>query len=305
VKQNLSGRAALALALAVILWGSAPVGIRDALQGYAPGQLAFFRFFIGSLVLAVYALTNPVRIPDRRDLPIIVLAGAVGITIYNTVLNYGLITVPAGTASFLIASTPVWTSLLAVFTLGERLTLFGWLGIFVSFFGIGLIASQRGGGLHFSSGALIIVGAAILYGLYLVLQKKILGQYRALEFTCYSFWFGTLLMAPFGRGLVHIATSAPLHATMSVIYLGIFPAAIANFAWAYAMTHTPAARLSSFLYLMPVVSVVIAWMWLGEVPRAMTLVGGTFALAGVVLVNTLGKARIAVGVPALAPEVES
>ena len=285
--------------------GSAPAAIRAALHGYAPGQLAFFRFSIGSLVLAGYACAYGLRLPDRRDLPVIILAGAVGVTVYNTILNYGLITVPAGTASFLIASTPVWTSLLAIFALGERLTFFGWLGILVSLFGIGLIASQRGGGLHFSPGALIIVGAAILYGLYMVLQKKILGQYRALEFTCYSFWVGTLLMAFFAHGLLHTIVSVPSSTTLAVVYLGIFPAAVANFAWAYAMTHTPAARLSSFMYLMPVVAVAIAWVWLGEVPKPAALIGGFFALAGVVLVNTLGKVRPAATAPVLAPEVET
>jgi drug/metabolite transporter (DMT)-like permease len=305
VKKELTGRSGLALAVAVALWGSAPVGIRAALPGYPPAQLALIRFAIGSLALALYALKCGVRKPDRRDLPIMILAGAVGITIYNTVLNYGLVTVPAGTASFLIASTPVWTSLLAIVFLGERLTFFGWAGILISFLGIGFIANGRGQGLHFSPGALIIVGGAIFYGLYMVLQKKILGQYRALEFTCYSFWSGTLLMVPFGRGLVHTITTAPLSATLAVVYLGIFPAAIANFAWAYAMTHAPAARVSSFLYLMPLVSVAIAWVWLNEVPRVMTLLGGAIALAGVVLVNTLGKVRSAPELPDLAPEIES
>jgi drug/metabolite transporter (DMT)-like permease len=275
------------------------------LPGYSPAQLALIRFAIGSLALALYALKCGVRKPDPRDLPIMILAGAVGITIYNTVLNYGLLTVPAGTASFLIASTPVWTSLLAIVLLGERLRFLAWAGILISFFGIGLIANGRGQGLHFSPGALIIVGGAIFYGLYMVLQKKILGQYRALEFTCYSFWFGTLLMVPFGRGIVRTITSAPLGATIAVVYLGIFPAAIANFAWAYAMTHAPAARVSSFLYLMPIVSVAIAWVWLNEVPTMMTLGGGAIALAGVVLVNTLGKVRSASSVPDLAPEIES
>jgi drug/metabolite transporter (DMT)-like permease len=305
VKQGLSGKAAATLALAVVLWGSAPAGIRAALSGYAPGQLAFFRFSVGSLVLAIYAIVAGVRIPDRRDWPVIILAGAVGITFYNTILNYGLVTVPAGTASFLIASTPIWTSLLATFMLGERLTTFGWIGILTSFVGIGLIANQRGQGLHFSPGALIIIVGAISYGLYMVLQKKILGQYRALEFTCYSFWAGTLLMLPFARGLAHTVASAPRSTTMAVIYLGVFPAAIANFAWAYAMAHAPAARVSSFLYLMPVVSVGIAWIWLGEVPKPIALAGGVSALGGVVLVNTKGKQKPVAAASQLAPEVES
>jgi drug/metabolite transporter (DMT)-like permease len=276
--------------LAVGLWGAAPVGIRAALKGYAPGQLAFLRFTTATALLAIYGLFAGLRVPKLRDLPGVILAGAIGITFYNTVLNYGLMTVPAGAASFLMASTPIWTSLLAVLFLGERLNIMGWSGILLSFLGIALIASERGHGLQFSPGALIILAGAISYGVYMVLQKRLLRRYQALEFTCYSFCAGSLLLVPFGRGAAATLRAAPASATWALIFLGIFPAAIANVAWAYAMSQLPASRLSSFLYLMPLATVVIAWLWLGEVPTFLTWIGGALALAGMSLVNLWGHA---------------
>jgi drug/metabolite transporter (DMT)-like permease len=299
------------LAVAVILWGSAPPGIRAALKGYSPAHLALLRFGGASVLLAAYGLLKGsvadqeskgvphpsasaeggFRLPARRDLPGLILTGAVGIAFYNTILNYGLVTTPAGTASFLIASTPIWTALLAIFTLGERLNAWGWTGILISFFGIGLLARERGHGLHFSQGALLILVGAISYGLYMVLQKRMLGRYPALAFTTYSFWAGSLLMLVFAPGAVAEVRAAPLSATLSLLYLAVFPAAVANFAWAYAMSHAPASRVSSFLYLMPLVSVALAWVWLGEVPTLLSLVGGLLALAGVALVNWKGHVK--------------
>jgi drug/metabolite transporter (DMT)-like permease len=280
----------ITIVIAVVLWGSAPAGIRAALPGYHPAHLSLLRFGIASLLLAVYVAFAGLRLPDERDWFLLILAGGIGITFYNIILNYGLVTVPAATGSFVISTTPIWTALLAVITLGERLTRLGWAGTLLSFAGIAVIARERGDGLHFSSGALIILVGAISYGIYMVLQKKLLGKYTALEVTCYTFWAGTLLMMPFAPGLLEEIRMAPRNATWAVVYLGIFPAAVANLAWAYTLSRVAAAQVSSYLYLMPVVTVAIAWIWLGELPTMLTLAGGLIALAGVLVMHKWGHA---------------
>jgi drug/metabolite transporter (DMT)-like permease len=288
LKDSLSLSVIAIAVFAVVLWGSAPVAIRVALAGYGPGQLALLRFGMASVLLAIYGAIAGLRRPAIADWPGLVLAGAVGITIYNVVLNYGLRTVPAATASFLVASTPIWTSLMAVIFLKERLNRIGWLGILVSFVGIGLISRERGHGLHFSPGAILIGLNAIAYAVYIILQKRLLRRFNALEFTTYSFWAGSLLLLPFGGGSWTALRTAASSATWSLIFLGVFPAAVANVAWARAMASVPASRISSFFYLMPVATVVIAWFWLAEIPTALEWIGGALALAGVVLVNVWG-----------------
>jgi len=300
MKHHFPIRAVLALAAALVLWSSAFAGIRVGLTAYPPAELALLRFLVASLVLAIYAGLAHFRRPQLRDVPRLALTGALGITFYNIALNYGELTVSAGAASLLIASAPIWTALLATISLQERLTLWGWGGVFISFAGVAVIAAGEGGGFRLSIHALLIVAAAIAAAIYIVMQKELLRRLSALEFTAYSIWFGTLFMIPFGLGLPHTLAAAPLRPTVAIVYLGIFPGALAYVAWSYVMTHGPASSTASYLYLNPVLAIAIAWLWLGEVPRMMSLIGGGVALAGVIIVNFWGHspAMAAKSVPA-------
>src|SRR5882724_13280149 len=220
-------RTLVALGVALVLWASAFAGIRAGLRAYSPSHLAILRFLVASLVLAIYAAVVHFRRPEVRDLPGLALTGLIGITFYNIALNYGETRVTAGAASLLIASVPIWTALFARFMLHEKLTALGWVGVLLSFAGVALIASGEGEGIRLSPQALVILAAALTSSVYMIMQKHYLGRYSALEFTAYSIWFGTLLMLPFGSGFFHELRTAPLAATLSVIYLGIFPGALA------------------------------------------------------------------------------
>jgi len=281
----------LALAATVVFWASAFAGIRAGLGAYGPGEIALFRFVVASAVLGCIALPTRMRPPERRDLPVVFLAGFLAFTVYHVALNFGEVVVEAGAASVLINTAPLFTALLAVTFLGERLRVLGWMGMAVSFFGAAMISAGEGGGFGLAPQALVILLAALSSSIYFVIQKPYLQKYGALAFTTYAVWAGTLLSLVFLPGLISQVGAAPPGTTLAMVYLGVFPTGVAYATYAFVFSRMPASRAVSFLYLIPVVAYLIAWVWLGEVPTPLSVIGGCVTLSGVLIVNTFGWRR--------------
>jgi drug/metabolite transporter (DMT)-like permease len=273
----------------LLFWASAFAGIRAGLQHYSPFHLAVLRFFVASATLAIGAMIRGVNWPDRHDFPRLFILGLLGIAFYHTALNYGELTVTAGAASFIINIAPVFTTLLSILLLRERFHIAGWVGLSISMSGVLLIALGEGGDVSFNKGGLYILLSALCSALYSVLQKPLLRKYNAFVVTCYAIWIGTLCLCVLLPGLPQEVQRAPRSATIAVIYLGIFPAALSYFGWSYVLARMPVSRASSFLYLIPILSTIIGYAWLGEIPQRLSLLGGTMTLGGVLMVSLFEK----------------
>lgn len=289
-------KAFLLASFTILLWASSFAGVRvGILGGYTAPHLVLTRFLVASGVFILYALMPGVRfqLPSKTDFLRILLLGWVGITIYHTGLTFGVQTITAGTASMIVGSAPIFTAIIAVLFLNERLKLFGWVGLGVGFIGIILVTlGSDGFSFALSKGALYMLIATIATSIFFVFQKPLLTRYRPIELTAYFTWAGTLPMLLFVPGLMDNVQEATLEANVAAIFVGVFPAAIAYATWAIALSLGNASSVASMMYIEPAIAIIIAWFWLNEWPSTVSLIGGAIALSSVFIVNAVGRSSI-------------
>jgi drug/metabolite transporter (DMT)-like permease len=286
-------KAKLAAAGTVLLWASAFPAISVADRGLGPTGLAVARLAVASVALAVVAPFLGVRRPRVRDLPLIALCGLAGMTGYQLLLNAGERVVPAGTASLLVATAPVYASVLAIMFLGEHPGRRWWAGSAVALAGTALIAVSHG--LAFGTAALVVLAAAVLQGIFHTAGKPLLARYTPVEVTAYAMWAGTVFILPWAGSLLRALprAGAPGMGTAigAAVFLGVAPSALGFVLWAYALARMDVGRVTTSLYLVPAAAIVISLVWLGQVPGPVELAGGTIALAGVVLAGSRLRPR--------------
>jgi drug/metabolite transporter (DMT)-like permease len=274
--------AAGAAVVTVVAWASAFVSIRSAGAAYSPGALALGRLLAGALMLGVLCAVRREGWPPRAAWRGIAVSGVLWFGLYMVVLNWGEQQVDAGTAALVVNIGPLLIALLGARLLGDRLPPRLLAGMAVSFVGAVVVGlSMSGGGGSSPLGVLLCLLAAVAYAGGVVAQKPALGHASALQTTTFGCLAGTVVCLPFAGQLVREAADAPLSATLNMVYLGVFPTALAFTTWAYALARTTAGRMGATTYAVPALVVLMSWLALGEVPGALTLVGGALCLAGV------------------------
>ncbi|MEU2715205.1 DMT family transporter [Streptomyces sp. NPDC007205] len=271
-----------AAVVSVVLWASAFVAIRSAGQEYSPGALALGRLVSGALALGVIWAIRREGLPPKAAWRGILLSGVLWFGFYMVVLNWGEQQVDAGTAALVVNVGPLLIALLGARLLGDPMPPRLLAGMAVSFAGavtVGL--SMSGGGGSSVLGVVLCLLAAMAYAAGVVAQKPAVGHASALQVTTFGCLVGAVCCLPFAGQLAHEAAHASVPATLNMVYLGVFPTALAFTTWAYALARTTASRLGATTYAVPALVVLMSWLLLGEVPGVLTLAGGVLCLAGV------------------------
>ena len=278
---------------AVIVWGASFVATKIALQDTSPITIVWLRFLMGVIILGIaVGYRRQFAFPNKKEWAYFALLGFLGITFHQWLQSNALRTSEAGTSAWIVSTTPVFMALLGWLILKEAP---GWvktLGILLAFVGVLIVISK--GNIHAISigrfgapGDLLILISAVNWAVFSVLSRRGLKTYPASLMMFYVMSFGwlftSLLFLP-TKGFAEIS-NLTFSGWMGISFLGIFCSGLAYIAWYDALKALTTAQTGVFLYIEPIVTVVLAFFLLREAITAALLLGGAIILFGVWLVN--------------------
>jgi drug/metabolite transporter (DMT)-like permease len=291
-------RRALAAALVtVVFWASGFVAIRATAPVLSPGSIALGRLSVGVVLLTIFMLRQGWRPIARRDLALVIASGLAWYALYFVVLNQAEKIIDAATAAMLVNTGPIFVAVLAGWFLKEGFPARLLIGSGIAFTGSVIIAlATRGdppaGAGDPTIGIILCIVAAFSYASGVTLQKPALRRVPALQLTWTAVAAAFVVTLPFGPTMVSELRATTPDVIGWLVWLGLFPTAIAFTTWSYALSKANAGRLASLTYLVPPIVVLMAWGILGEVPPPLAIAGGALCLGGVIVARTSGGLRL-------------
>lgn len=283
------------VSFAVLVWGVSFIATKVALRDVSPITIVWMRFAMGVIIMGLFtAARRQFFIPGWKTLAYFALLGAIGITFHQWLQANGLVTSQASTTAWIVATTPIFMALLGWLFLKEKM---GWtvaLGIGLATVGVFLVVSKGDWasvmvGQFGTPGDLLILISAPNWAVFSALSRRGLQKYPASQMMLYVMGFGWLFISILfftGSGFSEIS-QLTRDSWLSVIFLGVACSGLAYIFWYDALQVIPATQVGSFLYIEPIIAVLVAFLVLGEPLLLVSLIGGAAILVGVWLVNRM------------------
>ncbi|HSX40655.1 MAG TPA: DMT family transporter, partial [Candidatus Saccharimonadales bacterium] len=281
-------KAILALIISNIIWGAAPPIFKWALMDIGPFTLGYLRFLLACLLLLPFCYKH-LHI-YKKDIPILFFCGFTAVTINIMFFFLGLRLAPSINVNIISSASPIALVFIShYFLLKEKFNKKALLGSYIAFAGVmltiikPLLEHGAGDGRVLVGNILFVISALGALGLPLF-GKKIIKDYKPETLTFWTLFIGCVTFLPFFLNET-ITTNSLAHLTLravsGILYGALFSSLTAYGLFFWALKYLPATETEVFLYLDPVVTVLIAAPLLHEYPDAMFFAGAVLVFAGV------------------------
>ncbi|QDL54710.1 DMT family transporter [Rhodoferax aquaticus] len=284
------------LGLAMAIVGSSVVAGKLVAASMPVMLASAMRFAIAAPILIAMLLWREGRItwPNRADCLTLFLQALTGVFLFSVFLLFGLKTSGALEAGLITGTLPAVTAVMAVVLLRERPHRWQWLGIGFAVLGAALLhvheathvtGGQRGGGgaAANAQGMVLVLGAVVCEGLFVVLGKRTHGRVSALTIATAMSVLGFLMFLPFAavEAMHFPLASLRWQDVAAVLYFGVVVSVGAFWLFYAGLSQTSAATAGAFMAFLPLSAVVLSAVVLGETLTPKHLAAGAFVLLGI------------------------
>ena len=281
------------------LWAGNFIVVKGAVAILPPVGFTFLRYVVASATVLALLRWREGRIAlPRSDGLRIALLGIIGFGCYQVLWSVGIQTISAGDSALLIATTPVWTAVLAAASGSDTLSPTRLAGAVLSFVGVAIVI---GSGPGFDLGTSLIgdvltLTAALCWAIYTAFGANVLRRHSPLMTTTWAIVAGMLFLAPLGTAQLissgeggalaaSLAAGTLLAVVLAILYAGTLAAGTANVVIFHAIKLVGPTRITALQSLVPAMAVVLAAIVLGEPIRAGQVVGGVVIVLGVAILR--------------------
>jgi drug/metabolite transporter (DMT)-like permease len=278
---------------AVTVWGASFVATKVALRYATPITVVWLRFAMGLFILGLAVkFRGQFALPKGKDWGYFALLGFLGITFHQWLQSTGLITAQATTTGWIVASSPIFMALLGLIVLKEGLRWGQVIGIALATGGVLLVVAKGNlstlmMGQVGNTGDILVLVSAVNWAVFSTLSRSGLKRHPATRMMFYVMTFGWLFtsMLFFASSSLEPIAQIPVKGWIAITFLGVFCSGIAYFFWYDALQALPVAQTGAFLYIEPIITVIVAAIVIGEPVVLTSILGGLTILLGVGMVN--------------------
>lgn len=267
--------------VAICLFSTIEVGSKLLGDGVDPNVIAAWRFLIGGLVILPLAVRQMVTRKILINVSSILKIGALGILnvcVSMLLLQWSVYWGKASLSAIIVASNPLFVTVFAWLLLQEKLGMKHYIGLGLGLLGLLLIvggeADLNAGARDLKLGIGMALGAAVTFGLYTVLAKRLVAEFGNPVVNSFSFLLGSVILFLFNilRGR-DMGLNPSLFNILGIAYLGLFVTGLAYILFFESMKVLPAGKAALYFFLKPAISSLLAFVFLREMLAPLQIAG--------------------------------
>lgn len=278
----------IAAFITIFIWGTTFISTKVLLDSFSPIEILFFRIFIAYLALLIIH-PHLMKFAGKKEELMFMVAGLCGVTLYFIFQNISLTYTLASNASILISVAPFFTAIFSYFFgKDEKLEPAFFIGFIISIIGIILIAYNGNYVLKLNPlGDLLSLLCAVVWAVYCVVINKLsVYHFHPIQSTRKIFFYGLIFLTPvlflsdFKLGFARFSSLPNL---LNILFLAIGASALCFITWNFALSVLGAIKTSVYIYIVPVISIIMSAIILHEKITPLAITGVILILAGLYL----------------------